>query len=181
LAKKRKRNLKWKEARLEDFSKAAVSLGDLFEELASLHPDLTIGRTTSKRDVGFRLDDSFADGKKHGNKLILWHGTTEDRAKAIIEEGFRKAQVWFTSKLPVAQRMAINRARQRSDVPVVISCEIDLEKYPSFGRPDPKTYVFYSPTGKEIIGGVTLGKDIDDPIPDEEMLAQVSKHLKLES
>jgi len=93
--------------------------------------------------------------KRYRNIVTLWHGTTEDRAKAIMEEGFKtgKGKVWFTTEHKFARRHAIGRAGQRrGETPVVISCEVDLEKYQFFKRVNKKTYVFYSPTDKESLG-----------------------------
>ncbi|MFC1718506.1 hypothetical protein ACFL6S_32925 [Candidatus Poribacteria bacterium] len=96
---------------------------------------------------------------KNQNVIKLWYGTTEDQAREIVEEGFKKSGVRFTKKLSEARSSAIKRAKQRSDTPVVISCEIDLGKHPSFGRSG-NAYTFYIPTGKGAVGGVVIGKEV---------------------
>jgi len=91
----------------------------------------------------------------------LLHGTTNGRAKVIMEEGF-KAQnayrigIWFTSSYKLASHIAISRAKQRNEIPVVIYCEINLEQYPVLSRPTPHIYAFPSPVGKEVICNVSI-------------------------
>jgi hypothetical protein len=93
----------------------------------------------------------------------LWHGTTDGRAKAIMAEGFkvqgaRRIGIWFTSSYKLASHVAISRAKQRNEVPVVISCEVDLGQYPALSRPAPHIYAFPSPVDKEIIRDVSVVK-----------------------
>lgn len=110
--------------------------------------------------------------KRYRNTVALWHGTTEDRAQTITAEGFKRGKVWFTTNPTFARRHAIGVARQRGATPVVISCAIDLAKYPSFGRPNKHTYVFYAPAGnegigKEVIRDVSVLKDKSAKRPKE--------------
>jgi len=95
-----------------------------------------------------------------GNTVILWHGTTADRAKAIVTQGFRATRnssrkLWFTKNPNMACRIANRRARQRREIPVVISCEIDLGKYVLLGRPN-QVFIFSSPVGKEVVRGISV-------------------------
>ncbi len=97
---------------------------------------------------------------KNKNAIKLWHGTTEGLAKDIVKYGFKKSEAGFTRKLPEARSQAIKKAKQRDDTPVVISCEIDLEKYRSFGKSGPNRYTFYIPSGKGAVDGVVIGKEV---------------------
>ena len=91
----------------------------------------------------------------------LLHGTTDGRAKTILEEGFKalnahRTGIWFTSKYKLASHIAISKARQRNEIPVVIYCEIDLEQYRVLSRPAPHIYAFPSHVGKEVICNVSI-------------------------
>ncbi|MCZ6678785.1 MAG: hypothetical protein O7E52_16245, partial [Candidatus Poribacteria bacterium] len=94
--------------------------------------------------------------------MELWHGTTEDRGEAIREDGFKvqgaplRRGIWFTSRPDFARRVALGRGQQRGEIPVVISCAIDLGKYTKFRRPSLHVYVFHSPLGKEVIRDISV-------------------------
>jgi len=83
--------------------------------------------------------------------ITLWHGTTTQRAVAILRQGFQapegkqKKKIWFTLKPKEAHWMARRRARQRQEEPVVFCCEIDLGLYREFDRPKPDHYAFRHP------------------------------------
>jgi len=97
--------------------------------------------------------------------IILYHGTTKDRAGAIINEGFKRQgkhsrKIWFTRKSGDARRIARVRAEQRSKEAVVLRCEIDLKKYSNFLRHGADHYAFrYSHLDKDVIHSVTKAKD----------------------
>jgi len=70
--------------------------------------------------------------------IILWHGTTQSRAKSILREGFkaksrsekeRKRKIFFTRNRRIARGYAEARARRESDQPAVIMCSINLDHY----------------------------------------------------
>jgi len=107
--------------------------------------------------VSLHLQNSRSKSK---NAIKLWHGTTEGLAKDITKYGFKRSEARFTRKLPEARSQAIKKAKQRDDTPVVISCEIDLEKYRSFGKSGPNKYTFYIPTGKGTVDGIVIGKEV---------------------
>ena len=66
------------------------------------------------------------------NYTVLWHGTTADRVKDIVNKGFRprgRAQaVWFSSKYGLSHRVAKHRASQRGSAPVVFRCLFSPEQ-----------------------------------------------------
>ncbi len=77
------------------------------------------------------LDTDGADDEREPNAITLWHGTTADRAKAIIKDGFKPkipgTGVWFTAKPSFARQFAGRRSCNRTRVPVVFCCDINLE------------------------------------------------------
>ncbi len=113
------------------------------------------------------LDGQFRDGQwwvhlgpRRGENTIvrLWLGTSKDRVEALVERGFwmvtRGKQVWFTASELRARLHAIGRARRRRSLPVLMSCEVDLERYRIFWRPSSLVYVFHQPLGPEVITSV---------------------------
>ena len=81
--------------------------------------------------------------EEDGDSIILWHGTTRSRAKAILRNGFRfeKALIergdgltFFSPDPRVARRYARSRAKAEGDRPAVIMCSIDLRRYDNFER-----------------------------------------------
>lgn len=102
------------------------------------------------------LPDDDSPDERNGRSVTLWHGTTEDRAQAIIEQGFRtpNRKVWFTEERAFARQHARHRASARNETPVVISCEIDLEKSEKYQKRQPQIYVFFEPLGKEVVRSV---------------------------
>lgn len=99
-------------------------------------------------------------GPRRGEKAIvcLWHGTSKDRVEALVDRGFWMVtggkQVWLTTSELRARIHAIGRARRRRGLPVVMSCEVDLERYPIFWRRSSHVYVFHQPLGPEVITSV---------------------------
>ena len=76
--------------------------------------------------------------------MIVYHGTTDRRARRICEEGFlpRKPsrRVWFARGKGYALRRATTQARRSHDHPVVLTCNIDVTQLKA--RVGPKR-VFY--------------------------------------
>lgn len=64
--------------------------------------------------------------------MIVYHGTTRQRARRIAREGFLPKQpsrrVWFARSIAYAKQRAHNQARRARDRPIVLSCDIDLER-----------------------------------------------------
>ncbi|MBN1672707.1 MAG: hypothetical protein JXR37_16815, partial [Kiritimatiellae bacterium] len=64
--------------------------------------------------------------------MIVYHGTTKRRALRIRVQGFRPGKkagrVWFTERLDYARARAEYRAEQAHDQPVVLTCEVHLER-----------------------------------------------------
>ncbi|MCZ6678782.1 MAG: hypothetical protein O7E52_16230 [Candidatus Poribacteria bacterium] len=105
----------------------------------------------------------FSAGFNRGNAqipathLILWYGTTTDRAKVIMTEGFKTAEksdaaIRFTRKSREAHSIAKRESKGNGTAPVVFRCEIDLGEYPDFERPKPHHYAFrYFHISKDVI------------------------------
>jgi hypothetical protein len=62
--------------------------------------------------------------------MILYHGTTSQRARRICAEGFRprkpSRRVWFAERRRYALGRAKTQARRAHDIPVVLTCSMDL-------------------------------------------------------
>ncbi len=62
--------------------------------------------------------------------MIVYHGTSDRRARRICEDGFfpkkPSRRVWFATGRGYALRRAKVQARRRRDRPVVLTCEINL-------------------------------------------------------
>ena len=73
--------------------------------------------------------------------VVVWHGTSQARARSILEEGFRpkvengaNRRIFFTQNPAVARGYARKRARGERDGPAVIMCAIDLNQYNDYER-----------------------------------------------
>ncbi len=88
----------------------------------------------------------------------LWHGTSKDRIDWIAKHGLstetRGKQLWLTTREVAARLHAIGRAQQRFSIPILVGCEVDLEKYPIFWKRTLQVYVFHQPLGAEVIKSV---------------------------
>ncbi len=88
----------------------------------------------------------------------LWHGTSKDRIDWIMQHGLstetRGKQLWMTTREVAARLHAIGRAQRRSSFPMLVGCEVDLEKYPIFWKRSLQVYVFHQPLGAEVIKSV---------------------------
>ena len=67
--------------------------------------------------------------------MIVYHGTTAQRARRICEEGFlpRKPsrRVWFAESRAYALGRARTQARRTRDRPVVLACDLDVQWFRS--------------------------------------------------
>ena len=63
--------------------------------------------------------------------MIVYHGTTQERARRIAREGLRprvpSKRVWFAQHRAYARQRAQSQARRTQDRPVVLTCHIDLD------------------------------------------------------
>ena len=122
-------------------------------------PDLTLKAFANHHGLVPEWIERFIDRSQ--NRIPLWHGTTADRARAIMEQGFQPpntGKVWFAKTSELPYRMAMRRAEKRRQMPVVLCCEIDLDKYPPFERAA-FAYVFSSGIGSEVIQGISIAKN----------------------
>jgi len=117
-----------------------------FEEENRNAPDVTLEEFALRFGIDPELVRRFV---VQGVIITLWHGTTTQRAIAILREGFqapegkqKRRKIWFTLKPKEAHWMARRRARQRQEEPVVFCCEVSLGLYPEFDRPKPDHYAF---------------------------------------
>ena len=132
-----------------------------FRQQSALTPDLTLETFAILHGIQPEWISRFID--KGPNTVSLWHGTTEDRARLIMEQGFRRPGkspvIWFAKNFTIAFGVAKGKAQARNRMPVVISCEIDLKKYLASKSSNFQIYVFPSPIGKEVIRSVFVVKN----------------------
>ena len=150
LAKKRK-DRKQKDLyqrRFED--KDFAWLAEQFQKQAAQDPDLTLEEFAISHGVEPKWIRSLINvgwNTEFKNVITVWHGTTIDRAKAIMEEGFKARgragkKIWFTKKSSEAHRRAAHLAQSRGKAPVVFRCQINIAKYTEFDKPRPHHYAF---------------------------------------
>ena len=164
LAKKRK---EWKQKghyqrRFEDEDLAW--LAEQFGTQAAQNPDLTLEEFAIPHGVEPKWIRSFINvgwNPKFKNVITVWHGTTLDRAKAIMTEGFKARgragkKIWFTRKPSEARGRAARLAQSRGEAPVVFCCHINIGKYTEFDKPRPHHYAFrHSYIDKAVISSVS--------------------------
>ena len=169
LAKKRK---EWKQKghyqrRFEDEDLAW--LAEQFGKQAAQNPDLTLEEFAIRHGVEPKWIRSFINlgwNTKFKNVITVWHGTTLDRAKAIMTEGFKARgragkKIWFTQESSEARRRAGQLAQSRGKAPVVFRCQINIGKYTEFDNPRPHHYAFrHSYIDKAVISSVS-GLEVD--------------------
>ena len=168
---KKRRDRKQKgyyQRRIED--KDFVWLAEQFEETGSRKvPDLTLEEFAIRHGVEPKPIRSFINVDRHTglkNVITVWHGTTIDRARAIITEGFKARgragkKIWFTQKSREAHKRAGQLAQSRGKAPVVFRCQINIGKYTEFDKPRPHHYAFkHSYIDKAVIFSVD-GMEVD--------------------
>ena len=169
LAKKRKdrKQTDRYQRRFED--KDFVWLAEQFEKQAAQNPDLTLEEFAIRHGVEPKWIRSFINvgwNTEFKNVITVWHGTTVDRAKAIMTEGFKARgragkKIWFTQKSSEARRRAGQLAQSRGKAPVVFRCQINIGKYTEFDNPRPHHYAFrHSYIDKAVISSVS-GLEVD--------------------
>ena len=175
LAKKRK---DWQQKdlyqrRLED--KDLAWLAEQFQKQAAQDPDLTLEEFAICHGVEPKWIRSFINvgwNTEFKNVITVWHGTTIDRAKAIMIEGFKARgragkKIWFTQKSSEAHRRAGHLSQSRGKAPVVFRCQINIGKYTEFDNPRPHHYAFkHSHIDKAVISSVA-GIEAEDKPPQE--------------
>ena len=175
LAKKR-RDRKQKEyyqRRFED--KDFAWLAEQFKKQVARNPDLTLEEYAIRHGVESKRIRSFINVDRNiglKNVITVWHGTTVDRAEAIMEGGFKARgragrKIWFTQKSSEARRRAGHLAQSRGKAPVVFRCQINIAKYTEFDNPRPHQYAFkHSYIDKAVISSVA-GIEVEDKPPQE--------------
>ena len=153
--------------RLED--KDFAWLAEQFQKQSIHSPDLTLEEFAIRHGVEPKPIRSFINvGPNAGLKNIItvWHGTTVDRAEAIMTEGFKARgragkKIWFTQKSSEARKRAGHLAQSRGKPPVVFRCQINIGKYSEFDNPRPHHYAFkHSYIDKAVISSVD-GMEVD--------------------
>ena len=163
LAKERKdqKQKKRYQRRFED--KDFAWLAEQFQKQAAQDPDLTLEEYAIRHGVESKRIRSFINVDRHTglkNVITVWHGTTIDRAKAIMAEGFKARaragkKIWFTQKSREARKRAAQLAQSRGRAPVVFRCQINIGKYTEFDNPRPHHYAFkHSYIDKAVISNV---------------------------
>jgi hypothetical protein len=142
LAKKRKRNQKWIGGYQRGFEYSDLAwLAKRFQKQAERNSDLTLEEFAISYGIQPEFLRRFIVLSK--STVTLWHGTTVDRARKIMREGFRRQRkIWFTQNQDTAWGVAKNRAKGRGKAPVVFCCEINLYKYSKFEKTKPEIYAF---------------------------------------
>ena len=153
LARKRKRNFKWQCIYPEHSEDADVIwLAGLFQELNPLHPRLTIEKFARDHGVEPHSISRFIDTERDSNRVILWHGTTADRSRLILEDGFRaNGRIWFTRQSGFARSHAIQRSNRRGESAIVFRCNIDLAKYSDFDAYGPHYAFRHTRISRDVI------------------------------
>ena len=169
LAKKRKNRQQQDlyQRRLED--KDFAWLAEQFQKLTARDPDLTLEEFAIRHGVESRRIRRFINVDQHTglkNIITVWHGTTIDRAEAIMVEGFKARaragkKIWFTQKSREARKRAAQLAQSRGKAPVIFRCQINIGKYSEFDNPRPHHYAFkHSCIDKAVISSVD-GMEVD--------------------
>ena len=165
--------------RLEDTDFAW--LAEQFKKQTAQDPGLTLEEFAIRHGVEPKWIRSFINAgwnTEFKNVITVWHGTTIDRAKAIMEEGFKARgragkKIWFTQKSSEAHRRAAHLAQSRGKAPVVFRCQINIGKYTEFDNPRPHHYAFkHSYIDKAVISSAS-GMEVDKG--DEQLQAKEDK------
>lgn len=161
--------------RLED--KDFAWLAEQFQKQSVQSPDLTLEEFAIRHGVEPKWVRSFINvGWNIGfkNVITVWHGTTIDRAKAIMTEGFKARgragqKIWFTQKSSEAHRRAGHLSQSRGKAPVVFRCQINIGKYTEFDNPRPHHYAFkHSYIDKAVISSVAgMEAEVEGKLPQE--------------
>ena len=169
LAKKRKdrQQKDLYQRRFED--KDFAWLAEQFDKQAAQNPDLTLEEYAIRHGIEPKWIRSFINvdwNTEFKNVITVWHGTTIDRAKAIMIEGFKARgragkKIWFTQKSSEAHRRAGHLSQSRGKAPVVFRCQINIAKYTEFDKPRPHHYAFkHSYIDRAVISSVD-GMEVD--------------------
>ncbi len=139
-------------------------LAEQFNRQIEQNPDLTLEEFAVRQGVEPKWIRSFVNvgwNTEFKNVITVWHGTTLDRAKAIMTEGFKARgragkKIWFTRKSIEARRRAAQLAQSRGEAPVVFRCQINIRKYTEFDNPRPHHYAFrHAYIDKAVISSVS--------------------------
>lgn len=153
--------------RLED--KDFAWLAEQFQKQSVQSPNLTLEEFAIRHGVEAKRIRSFINvGWNTGfkNVITVWHGTTIDRAEAIMVEGFKARgragkKIWFTQKSREARKRAAQLAQSRGKAPVIFRCHINIGRYSEFDKPRPHHYAFkHSYIDKAVISSVD-GMEMD--------------------
>lgn len=164
LAKKRRERKQkdYYQRRFED--KDFAWLAEQFKKQVARNPDLTLEEYAIRHGVESKRIRSFINVDRNiGLKdvITVWHGTTVDRAEAIMEGGFKARaragkKIWFTQKSREARKRAAQLAQSRGKAPVVFRCQINIGKYSEFDNPRPHHFAFkHSCIDKAVISSVS--------------------------
>ena len=175
MAKKRKdqKQKGYYQRRFED--KDFAWLAEQFKKQTAQDPDLTLEEFAIRHGVEPKWIRSFINvgwNTEFKNVITVWHGTTLDRAKAIMVEGFKARgragkKIWFTQKSSEAYRRAAQLAQSRGKAPVVFRCQINIGRYTEFDKPRPHHYAFkHSYIDKAVISNVS-GLEVEGKLPQE--------------
>ena len=122
-------------------------LVEKYKKQIDRNPDITLEEFARQHGIEVKLLSQYIyEPNSNKGGITLWHGTTVDRARAIIEDGFKakkgSGKIWFSRNAAECRRIAQHRANQRGEEPVVFRCRIDLWRYDEYDRPNTNHYAF---------------------------------------
>jgi hypothetical protein len=159
MARKEKRRRKQRRGFERCFTDGDLAwLAEEYKRRIELQPGVTLEEFALRHGIPPEWIRRFIDQSDH--PILVWHGTTADRAKAIQSDGFKaprdKGRIWFTRNAAEARQIAKARAAQRGSEPVVFCCNVNLGQYSDIERPNPNWYVFkQARMDKTVIRSVT--------------------------
>lgn len=88
-------------------------------------------------------------------KLLLWHGTTVERARSILQKGFcRPKGIWMTEDAQQAHSIAHFQAKRWRSLPAILISVVDfrgLKEGTDFEVESPGVYVFRFRVPPEVV------------------------------
>ena len=118
-------------------------LANEYRRRSESEPSLTLESFADQYNVPLRDLSNYLPELSEGisRSIVVWHGTSQARAKSILKEGFRpkvkkgeERRIYFTQRPAVARGYAQRRSKSERDSPAVIQCAIDLNDYRDYQR-----------------------------------------------
>ncbi len=116
-----------------------VWLANEYRSQSKSRPSLTLERFADEYSVPVDTLRGYLPELSEGigRSVVVWHGTSQTRARSILEEGFKPKlvkkgvahRIFFTQNIAVARGYARSRSKGESDRPAIVVCAIDLNEY----------------------------------------------------